>query len=116
MENLQNFMRIYMYKLEEDLTKHKDDLIEVSFQSDEANTDRPLKEYLKKHIEESFPSIPENTKIASLCFEGTTFTDIQAIKRIRINRVLLPEDISVELPIPIYILNSYWMMNVFMNL
>lgn len=97
MENLQNFMRIYMYKLEEDLTKHKDDLIEVSFQSDEANTDRPLKEYLKKHIEESFPSIPENTEIASLCFEGTTFTDIQAIKRIRINRVLLPEDISVEL-------------------
>lgn len=97
MENLQNFMRIYMYKLEEDLTKHKDDLIEVSFQSDEANTDRPLKEYLKKHIEESFPSIPENTEIASLCFEGTTFTDIQAVKRIRINRVLLPEDISVEL-------------------
>lgn len=47
-------MCIYMYKLEEDLTKHKDDLIEVSFQSDEANTDRPLKEYLKKHIEESF--------------------------------------------------------------
>lgn len=44
-------MCIYMYKLEEDLTKHKDDLIEVSFQSDEANTDRPLEEYLKKHIE-----------------------------------------------------------------
>lgn len=97
MQNLQNFMRIYMYKLEEDLTKHKDDLIEVSFQSDEANTDRPLKEYLKKHIEESFPSIPENTEIDSICFEGTNFIDIQAIKRIRINRVLLPEDISVEL-------------------
>lgn len=42
MQNIQNFMCIYMYKLEEDLTKHKDDLIEVSFQSDEANTDRPL--------------------------------------------------------------------------
>ena len=51
MQNIQNFMCIYMYKLEEDLTNHKDDLIEVSFQSDEANTDRPLKEYLKKHIE-----------------------------------------------------------------
>lgn len=51
MQNIQNFMCIYMYKLEEDLTKHKDDLIEVSFQSDEANTDRPLEEYLKKHIE-----------------------------------------------------------------
>ena len=63
MQNIQNFMCIYMYKLEEDLTKHKDDLIEVSFQSDEANTDRPLKEYLKKHIEESFFSIPEDTDI-----------------------------------------------------
>lgn len=86
-----------MYKLEEDLTKHKDDLIEVSFQSDEANTDRPLKEYLKKHIEESFSSIPEDTDITSLCFEGTTYTDMQAIKKIQVNRVLLPEDISDEL-------------------
>lgn len=86
-----------MYKLEEDLTKHKSDLIEVSFQLDEANTDRPLKEYLKKHIEESFPSIPEDTDITSLCFEGTTYTDIQSIKQIKVNRVLLPEDISDEL-------------------
>lgn len=97
MQNIQNFMCIYMYKLEEDLTKHKDDLIEVSFQSDEANTDRPLKEYLKKHIEESFSSIPEDTDITSLCFEGTTYTDMQAIKKIQVNRVLLPEDISDEL-------------------
>ena len=86
-----------MYKLEEDLTNHKDDLIEVSFQSDEANTDRPLKEYLKKHIEESFSSIPEDTDITFLCFEGATFTDMLAIKQIRVNRVLLPEDISDEL-------------------
>lgn len=97
MQNIQTFMCIYMYKLEEDLTKHKDDLIEVSFQSDEANTDRPLKEYLKKHIEESFSSIPEDTDITSLCFEGTTCTDMQAIKKIQVNRVLLPEDISDEL-------------------
>lgn len=90
-------MCIYMYKLEEDLTNHKDDLIEVSFQSDEANTDRPLKEYLKKHIEESFSSIPEDTDITFLCFEGATFTDMLAIKQIRVNRVLLPEDISDEL-------------------
>lgn len=90
-------MCIYMYKLEEDLTNHKDDLIEVSFQSDEANTDRPLKEYLKKHIEESFSSIPEDTDITSLCFEGATFTDMLAIKQIRVNRVLLPEDIADEL-------------------
>lgn len=97
MQNIQYFMCVYMYKLEENLTKHKSDLIKVSFQLDEANTDRPLKEYLKKHIEESFPSIPEDTDITSLCFEGTTYTDIQSIKQIKVNRVLLPEDISDEL-------------------
>ncbi|MCT7842864.1 MAG: hypothetical protein N4Q64_01765 [Lactobacillus iners] len=97
MENLHDFMCIYMYKLEEDLKNHKDDLINISFQSDEANTDRPLKEYLKKHIEESFPSIPQNTNIESLCFEGIDFTDMQSIKPLKINRVLLPEDISDEL-------------------
>lgn len=97
MQNIQYFMCIYMYELEEDLIKHKSDLIEVSFQSDEANTDRPLKEYLKKYIEESFPSIPENTGITSLCFEGTTYTNIQSIKQIKVNRVLLPEDIPDEL-------------------
>lgn len=97
MQNIQIFMCIYMYKLEENLMCHKDDLIKVSFQSDEANTDRPLKEYLKKHIEESFSSIPEDTDITSLCFEGVTFTDMLTIKQIRVNRVLLPEDISDEL-------------------
>ena len=97
MENIQNFMCIYMYKLEENLIEHKKDLIEVSFQSDEANTDRPLKEYLKKHIEETFSSIPNDTDIISLCFEESTYTDIQTIKQIQVNRVLLPEDISDEL-------------------
>ena len=97
MQNIHNFMCIYMYKLEENLTNHKDDLMKVSFQSDEANTDRPLKEYLKHHIEDSFSSIPEDTDITSLCFEGSAFTDLLAIKQIRVNRVLLPEDISDEL-------------------
>ena len=71
MNSIQQFMCIYMYKLEENLMKHKNELIEVSFQSDEANTDRPLKEYLKKHIESSFSSIPEDMDIEELCFEGT---------------------------------------------
>ena len=97
MKDIQNFMYIYMYELEKDLIKHKNDLFTVSFQSDEANTDRPLKEYLKKYIEELFPSIPEDIDITSLCFEGITFTDVQTIKHIRVNRVLLPEDISDEL-------------------
>ena len=36
---IQHFMRIYMYELEKYLSKHLDELQDVSFQSDEANTD-----------------------------------------------------------------------------
>lgn len=97
MQNIQIFMCIYMYGLEKSLMKHKDELMAVSFQSDEANTDRPLKEYLKRHIEESFPAIPEELDITSLCFEGATVTDLLAAKQIRVRRVLLREDISDEL-------------------
>lgn len=97
MQNIHSFMCIFMYKLEEDLNNHKDELKAVSFQSDEANTDRPLKEYLKKHIEEAFSSIPANTDITSLTFEGATTTDLQTIMQIKVTRVLLPEDISDEL-------------------
>lgn len=97
MKIIQKFMCIYMYKLEEDLMKHKDDLLKISFQSDEANTDRPLKEYLKKHIEESFASIPEDTDITGLSFEGTTVTGLQDVKQICVNRVLLIENITDEI-------------------
>jgi hypothetical protein len=45
MDKIQNFMQVYMYELEIFLYTKKDELKEVSFQSDEANTDRPLKEF-----------------------------------------------------------------------
>lgn len=97
MDNIHNFMCIYMYKLEEYLNNHKEELKTVSFQSDEANTDRPLKEYLKQHIENNFSSIPDDNTITSLAFEESTVTDLQEILQIKVNRVLLPEDISEDL-------------------
>jgi hypothetical protein len=51
MDNLQLFMYLYMYELELWLNEHSDEVLDISFQSDEANTDRPLKEYLKDIIE-----------------------------------------------------------------
>ena len=45
------FMYAYMFELEQYLNAHKHELLNISFQSDEANTDRPLKEYLKSTIQ-----------------------------------------------------------------
>ena len=52
MNDLGLFMRLYMYELEIWLNEHKQELLSISFQSDEANTDRPLKEFLKSAIEQ----------------------------------------------------------------
>ena len=41
MNIIEAFMNVYMYELEKELQKHKEKLSQISFQSDEANTDRP---------------------------------------------------------------------------
>lgn len=40
MEIIQNFMQVYMYELEKYLQTKEEALKQISFQSDEANTDR----------------------------------------------------------------------------
>ena len=50
MEIIQNFMQVYMYELEKYLQTKEEAIKQISFQSDEANTDRQLKEFLKKTI------------------------------------------------------------------
>ena len=97
MKIIQDFMQIYMYELEKFLETKKNELKMVSFQSDEANTDRPLKEFLKLLIETSFSTIPENCEITEIQFEGVNSTDITILKTLKINRVLLPEDITEEI-------------------
>lgn len=54
------FMHFYMLELEVFLNSQKKNLFTVSFQSDEANTDRPLKEYLKYVIENELNMLPIN--------------------------------------------------------
>lgn len=97
MKIIQDFMQIYMYELEKFLETKKNELKMVSFQSDEANTDRPLKEFLKLLIETSFSTIPEKCEITEIQFEGVNSTDITILKTLKINRVLLPEDITEEI-------------------
>lgn len=94
MRIIQDFMQVYMYELEKYLELHKEELKQVSFQSDEANTDRPLKEYLKSLIESSFTQIPAATDILSFEFNNAVGTDISELKKIKILQVLLPEEIT----------------------
>lgn len=55
MKDLSLFMQVYMYELEQFLNQRHNEIQNVSFQSDEANTDRPLKESLKSVIETLSP-------------------------------------------------------------
>lgn len=97
MNIIHNFMQIYLYELERFLQTKKEELKEVSFQSDEANTDRPLKEFLKRVIEEEFTKIPEGTEIENVIFNGEEGEDINELKKIVITRVLLPEMLTDDI-------------------
>lgn len=97
MSKIQNFMQIYMYELEQFLCTKKAELKEVSFQSDEANTDRPLKEFLRTVIENEFTRIPSDTQITDVVFNDVTGVDIDELKKVQVLRVLLPEQITDEI-------------------
>lgn len=93
MDNIEQFMSIYMYELEKILNSKKNDLMKVSFQSDEANTDRPLKEFLKNVIETQLTTI-NNTELKNINYSDKTVPIDMNLKKIIINKVLLPEDLD----------------------
>ncbi|MBR6697673.1 MAG: hypothetical protein IKL73_05320 [Lachnospiraceae bacterium] len=97
MSKIQNFMQVYMYELEQFLSTKKEELKTVSFQSDEANTDRPLKEFLKSVIQREFMQIPLSTAISTIIFNDEIGVNVEELKNIRILRVLLPEEITDEI-------------------
>lgn len=96
MENKDFFMYFYMYELELLLNSKKDDLLTISFQSDEANTDRPLKEFLKKIITDELRSLPISPTINTLRIENEIYS-VEPYLKYNINKVLLPDEISDEL-------------------
>lgn len=97
MSKIQNFMQVYMYELEQLLYTKKEELKRISFQSDEANTDRPLKEFLKHVIQNECRQIPSNTEITKVILDETIGVDIEELKKIKILRVLLPEEITEKI-------------------
>ena len=97
MNNLSFFMYVYMYELEKFLSTKKSELKEVSFQSDEANTDRPFKEFLKKVIEEEFQKIPPNSLIESISVNDSNYQSIHNLKNFKISKVLLPDELTEEI-------------------
>ena len=82
-----------MLELEVFLNSQKKNLFTVSFQSDEANTDRPLKEYLKYVIENELNMLPINP-IASKLFIDNQTHSIDEYKNYNISRVILPDEID----------------------
>lgn len=108
MDKVQLFMRIYMYELELLLNSRNEELLYISFQSDEANTDRPLKEYLRGIIENKCNCINELASISFVDIQGEDskfmrYTITDELRNIFIQRVLLPEDITSNIR---YILQS----------
>lgn len=91
---INNFMYLYMYHLEKFLLSKKEEILKLSFQSDEANTDRPLKEYLKNLIENNFNKIPKKSNINFLNIESHQPTVLSEFNSFKILRVLLPEEIK----------------------
>lgn len=94
------FMFAYMYELEIALKGQKAKLATVSFQSDEANTDRPLKVFLKDFIEKDFNSLPSskiNFKLNIVINNTTENLNYYDFKDVKIIRVLLPDELSPKL-------------------
>ena len=93
MNNQSYFMHFYMLELEVFLNSQKKNLLTVSFQSDEANTDRPLKEYLKSAIENELNMLPGNPIVSKLFIDDQTHS-IEEYRDYKISRVILPDEID----------------------
>lgn len=93
---IQQFLCVYMYELENYLSTQKKEIQKISLWQDEANTDRPLKEYLKKLIEGSFDQIPDKTQISHLVIGKGVKVNVSELQELVISRVLLPEEVTPE--------------------
>ena len=93
MNNQSYFMHFYMLELEVFLNSQKKNLLTVSFQSDEANTDRPLKEYLKSAIENELNMLPSNPIVSKLFIDDQTHS-IEEYRDYKISKVILPDEID----------------------
>lgn len=104
-DKCQVFMHAFMYELEVILKANIEPLKQISFQSDEANTDRPLKEFVKRIILENLTSLIgfdgnkvlkiERDELEPIICKYHELFDISIIK------VLLPNEIDATLKLSI---------------
>ena len=96
-EPIQLFLAVYFYLLENELNSSKNELSEVKFQSEEANTDEHLKKYFKKYILEH--NDISKTELKSILIKNDTKSntiDIGKLVNYKIINVFLPEELSKE--------------------
>lgn len=94
---IQYFMYFFMYKLEILLLYKKDSFRKISFQSDEANTDRPLKEFIKNIILSECKDIEDiNLEISFENHSNSNRIVIPSKKccNFSINKVYLPDELT----------------------
>lgn len=103
-EKCESFMYIYMYELEKELKLCQDELKKVSYHADEANTDRPLKEYLKEFVLNKFNRLNscisdnrmEFSNEFSINHRGIILSYLE-FGDIYIEKVYLPDELTAEL-------------------
>lgn len=94
---LKSFLTIYFYTLEKNLNSTDNGLEKIEFQSDEANTDKPTKEYFKDYILENNDISSTTLKALSLTIDSKeTKVLIEKLKTFKITSVFLPEELSDE--------------------
>lgn len=102
MNEIKLFMTLFLIELEYNLKNRKAELLKISFHSDEANTDRALKEYLKNLIENKCNKLDKFKNIKRIDLhnnEGkiTTYNISENIRNIFIDKVFLKEEITDDI-------------------
>jgi len=94
---LNSFLLIYFFELEKQLNNSDNQLLEVKFQSEEANTDEFLKKYFKDFISKNNNIRNSNLKQLHVKIdEKNYFVNVQNLFSYKIINVLLPEELSEE--------------------
>lgn len=94
--NLLNaFLLVYFYCIENELNSTKNELLQIKFQSEEANTDEHLKRYFQAYLTQN--NTIKNTQLKKLCIkidEKIHEIDIEQLLNYRIVNVFLPEELT----------------------
>ncbi len=96
------FMYLFMIELERVLNSKSSEIAHISYQSDEANTDRALKVYIKEVIMEECNSLSSTSSIRKLNINDVFGRNISApitdeIRNAKITNVYLPEQITSKI-------------------